>query len=31
MVHTPDDMVDAMIAMLTAKPRLDVPRRRART
>lgn len=31
MVHAPDDMVDAMIAMLTAKPRLDVPRRRART
>ena len=30
MVHAPDDMVEAMIAVLTAKPRLDVPRRRPR-
>lgn len=30
MVHAPDDMVEAMVAVLTAKPRAEAPRRRGR-
>jgi hypothetical protein len=30
MVHKPDDMVDALVALLTAQHKAEVPKRRAR-